>query len=118
MTADAVADRYAARVMVDAVDRELSAGFSIERISNVRAQDRFEIACTDFAYTDLAAGDFLDSVGNGGINNADRDAHSDGGDLALDLDQLFQPEANEGIDLGDQHLILERIASINADKFV
>ncbi len=65
----------------------------------------------------MQAGEFLDSDGNGVVNDADRDARLVGGNLLLDIDQLFEREANPPVDLGTQHVILEQVASINADQF-
>jgi Ca2+-binding RTX toxin-like protein len=113
---DAAADTFSATASL--FQGSFSAGFGVERVRNVGEQDRFDLTLREGSDVLVRAGDFLDSDGNGVVNDADRDARLVGGNLVLDLDRLFEREHGQPIDLGEQHVILERIASIGADQFL
>lgn len=106
---------------VNTFEGVFSQGLGTERVSHVGAQDRFDLTYGGYGDGEpeiLRAADFIDSDRNGVVNDADRDARLVDGNLVVDLDQLFERVDNTQAELGEQHLILEQIARIDADQFI
>lgn len=112
--ADQARDTVAADIgyVFDDVDA-LPLGMGVDRVSRFGAEDGL------FVRMDLVdVSGTLDSDRNGRIDNADADVRSVSGDLVLDFDSLFQRETGNALGIGDQHIVLADVASIDADQLL
>ncbi len=111
--ADGAADTVQAYVSDEVTEGRI--GFGVDRVSNFRAQDRLYVG-VDPDSGSISVRGFIDSNGDGRVDDADADARLVGGDLVLDIDALYQRATGTALGIGDQHVVLAGTAGIDADQ--